>query len=78
MLGGIGFGEWALILLVVLLLFGAKRVPEIARSLGQSMSEFKKGLNSAAKPFDATVGVKPESINTGADQKSSSERKTSN
>ena len=37
-----GFQEWILILLIVLVLFGAKRLPELARSLGQSMNEFRK------------------------------------
>ncbi|MBV9128100.1 MAG: twin-arginine translocase TatA/TatE family subunit [Verrucomicrobia bacterium] len=34
--------EWVVILFVVLILFGAKRLPELARGLGKSMSEFKK------------------------------------
>jgi len=44
MLGGIGAHELLLILLVLLLLFGAKKIPEIARGLGKSVSEFKKGM----------------------------------
>ncbi len=40
----LGLGEILIILAVVLLLFGAKRLPEIARSLGRSSNEFKKGL----------------------------------
>jgi sec-independent protein translocase protein TatA len=46
MLGGIGMGEMLVILMVILLLFGAKRLPEIARSLGVSIFEFKKAVNS--------------------------------
>jgi sec-independent protein translocase protein TatA len=37
-----GGSEWILIFLVVLLVFGAKRLPEIARSLGKASKEFKK------------------------------------
>ena len=44
MFGNIGFPELLVILLIVLFLFGAKRLPEIARGLGKSLSEFKKGL----------------------------------
>jgi sec-independent protein translocase protein TatA len=38
-----GPSEWVLILVIVLVLFGAKKLPELARSLGQSMNEFRKG-----------------------------------
>jgi sec-independent protein translocase protein TatA len=44
----LGPGELILILAVVLLLFGAKRLPEMARSLGKSSREFKKGLKEGA------------------------------
>ena len=40
----IGFPELLIILVVILLLFGASRIPQIARSLGKSVGEFKKGL----------------------------------
>jgi sec-independent protein translocase protein TatA len=43
-----GPSEWVLILIIVLVLFGAKRLPELARSLGQSMNEFRK----AREEFD--------------------------
>jgi len=45
----LGPGEIALIVLVVLLLFGAKRIPEIARSLGRASYEFKKAKNELEK-----------------------------
>ena len=43
-MGNIGFPELVLILVIVLLLFGASRLPEIARALGKSVQEFKKGM----------------------------------
>ncbi len=43
-MGRIGTPELIIILLVLLLLFGAKRIPEIARSIGRSLNQFKKGL----------------------------------
>jgi sec-independent protein translocase protein TatA len=38
-----GFGalEWVVIILIILLLFGAKKIPELARGLGQGISEFR-------------------------------------
>ncbi len=42
MLGSIGVPEILLILLVVLILFGAKRLPEIGKGLGKGIREFKK------------------------------------
>ncbi len=44
MLGGIGMQEMLLIFLVILLLFGAKRIPDIANSLGRGVREFKKAM----------------------------------
>jgi sec-independent protein translocase protein TatA len=41
---GLGAQELLLILVIILVLFGAKRIPEMARGLGRSLSEFKKGV----------------------------------
>ena len=41
-IGSLGAQEMILIFLVMLLLFGAKKLPELARGLGKSMGEFKK------------------------------------
>lgn len=43
-----GWQEIVLILVVLLLLFGAKKIPEIARSLGKSLNEFKKGQQDSS------------------------------
>ena len=42
----IGWGEILVVLFLILLLFGGKRLPELARSMGQAVNEFKRGLNS--------------------------------
>ena len=51
---GIGATDWLLIILVLILLFGAKKIPEIARGLGKSVNEFKKGMSETEekKPDD--------------------------
>ena len=41
---GLGYQELLIILVIVLILFGANRLPELARSLGSSVKEFKKGV----------------------------------
>jgi sec-independent protein translocase protein TatA len=43
-MGNIGFREILVILLILVILFGAKRIPELARSLGKGINEFKGGL----------------------------------
>ncbi len=45
----LGTGELVLIFLVILLLFGAKRLPELARGLGKGINEFKDAVESSKK-----------------------------
>ena len=52
---GLGYQELLLILVIVLILFGAQRLPDLARSLGSSVKEFKKGVNDLK---DDTAAVK--------------------
>ena len=49
-MGNIGAPEIILLLLLALLLFGAKRLPEIGRSLGSGMREFKDSVTGNSKP----------------------------
>ena len=44
MLGGIGVQELVIIFLVVLLLFGAKRIPDIAQGIGRGIRDFRKAV----------------------------------
>lgn len=46
---GIGTPELIIILLIVLLLVGGKKLPELARSVGQSMQELRKGMGDGSK-----------------------------
>jgi len=48
----IGVPELILIFLIILILFGAKRLPEIGRALGKALSEFKKGMKEARKEVE--------------------------
>lgn len=56
--GGIGWPEVLIILAVLLLLFGAKRLPEMGRSLGKSMREFKSATKGLAD--DVKDGLEDE------------------
>ncbi len=59
MLPNVGMGELIVILLIVLLLFGAKRLPEVAKSLGKSVKSFKDGMNEL-KDSNDTPSDKPD------------------
>ena len=51
----IGTTEWLLIGAVVMLLFGARKLPELARAMGSSVNEFKKGMADGKEaPADKT------------------------
>lgn len=60
---GLGTGEIILIVLVILLLFGAKRIPELMKSMGKGVKSFKEGMKEVEKeinaPADETTGKEP-------------------
>ena len=48
----IGTWEWVIIALVILLLFGGKKIPELMKGLGKGVKSFKEGMNSVEKEID--------------------------
>ena len=52
MLPNLGGGELVILLVIILVFFGAKRIPELARSLGTGMREFKRGTSGEANEKD--------------------------
>jgi sec-independent protein translocase protein TatA len=56
---GLGSQELLVILVIVMVLFGAKRLPQLARSLGSSLKEFKKGLDST-QAEDRSASAAPD------------------
>ena len=60
MFGQLGFGEILMIMVVILLLFGAKRIPEVAASFGKGIKEFKKNINDVT--HDVTTPARPDSL----------------
>ena len=57
---GLGYQELLIILVIVLVLFGASRLPDLARSLGTSVKEFKKGINEVTKDEVAPTAKKED------------------
>jgi len=55
-LGSLGSQEIIIIALVILLLFGGKKIPELMRGLGKGVSQFKKGM----KDIEEEINTEPE------------------
>lgn len=56
-----GGGEWILIILVVLLLFGGKKIPELMRGIGRGMREFNDAKSSVKNEIEEGMKEKPAS-----------------
>jgi sec-independent protein translocase protein TatA len=73
---GIGGPELLVIFLIVLLFFGARRLPELARGLGKSMKEFKKATEDVQNDFrDAMDTVDPNKPSKPSQPQSSEAKK---
>ncbi len=57
-IGGIGMQEVLLITLVILLLFGGKKIPELMKGIGKGVRSFKDGLKEVEKDMDMTDNEK--------------------
>lgn len=65
---GFGIEKLAMILLIVMVMFGGKRIPEIGSSLGKGIREFKRGIKDVAEPLaDELPPVRPAAtLSSGA------------
>ena len=66
MFSNIGLPEILIILLIVLILFGAKRIPEVAGSLGKGINEFKRNMSEAQRAI--TEPARDETRSIGAER----------
>ena len=66
----LGYGEILVILLILLLVFGARRIPELARSLGRASREFKEAkdgvISELEKEPETAERTAPEAKNEGS------------
>lgn len=60
MFGKIGMGELLLILAIALVVFGPSKLPELAKSMGQAVSEFRKGAKNISKDLEDLAEDKEE------------------
>ena len=71
--GGLGMWEMMLIFLIILLVFGAKRLPEIGSSLGKGIREFKGSLRDIERELKVADVPAPAAQVAAADSDSDSE-----
>jgi sec-independent protein translocase protein TatA len=57
MFDNIGFGELLVIALFILIFFGPKKIPDIARSLGKAIREFRKAMQDVQSEFQSVTGI---------------------
>lgn len=72
-MGSLSPWHWAILLLVVVVLFGSKRLPDAARSLGKSLRIFKsevRELQNDGKPDSSATSVQAERVEPPADPRS--------
>lgn len=63
MLGSIGPTELLLILLIVIIIFGARKLPELGKSLGEGIKNFKKAVSSGKEDHTQDSNPKPPAAN---------------
>jgi len=72
----LGMSEILIILVIVLILFGPKKLPELARGLGQSIREFKKGASEIKQEFEQAVDLDSPPQQAAAPQKPAAQQQT--
>ena len=58
-IGNIGMSEMVIVFVIALIVFGPRRLPEIGRSLGSAMREFRRSLNQIQREIELADPVKP-------------------
>lgn len=62
MFGSLGFSEILIIFLIALIIFGPRKLPELGKSLGRGLAEFKKASNDLKRTWEEEVRTEDEKI----------------
>ena len=60
LIGNLGMGELIIILVIILLLLGAKKIPDLMKGLGRGVRSFKEGMNEVKNDIEAPADDKKE------------------
>ena len=74
---GLGITEILMIVGVLVLLFGAQKIPKLARSMGQGVTEFKAGLRGEGMPEDESAKIAPPAADAPPEADASGDAKPS-
>ena len=64
----LGFPEIVIIFIVALVIFGPRKLPELVRSLGRGLSEFKRASNELKRTWEAEVEAVKHEVDVGQDE----------
>lgn len=69
MFGSIGMPELVIIFVVALVIFGPRKLPELGRSLGKSLSEFKRASNDLRSTLEEEIHIEEKQVTESTNQK---------
>ena len=69
MFGSIGMPELVIIFVVALVIFGPRKLPELGRSLGKSLSEFKRASNDLRSTLEEEINIEEKQVTESTSQK---------